>query len=81
MTPNEVASPRGFKINQLSYLLDWGLERVATNAPVDSFIWRWWLLNYSSTILLGTTSFLSLYLNITVASQISIVYQPMPQTA
>lgn len=40
MTPNEVASPRGFKINQLSYLLDWGLERVATNAPVDSFIRR-----------------------------------------
>lgn len=40
MTPNEVASPHGFKINQLSYLLDWGLERVATNATVDSFIQR-----------------------------------------
>lgn len=34
MMPNEVASPHGFKINQLSYLLDWGLARVTTNAKL-----------------------------------------------
>lgn len=40
MMPNEVASPHGFKINQLSSLLDWGPERGATNVTVDSFIQR-----------------------------------------
>lgn len=40
MMPNEVVSPHGFKINQLSYLLDWGPLREATNVTVDSFIQR-----------------------------------------
>lgn len=38
MMPNEVASPHGFKINQLSYLLDWGPKRNDTNVTADSFI-------------------------------------------
>lgn len=40
MMPNEVARPHGFRINQLSYILDWGLQREATNVPGDSFIQR-----------------------------------------
>lgn len=51
MTPDEVASPpHGFKINQLSYLLDLGFERGATNVTVDCFIQRRLLLGYQSTV-------------------------------
>lgn len=38
MMPNEVASPHGFKINQLSSLLDWGPEEEQQMLTVDSFI-------------------------------------------
>lgn len=40
MMPNEVAIPHGFKINQLSYLLDWEGLKEEQNVTVDSFLQR-----------------------------------------